>query len=147
MQQPPEWFEVLPVSDLDDPALEVLDAGERAAIALGLSLKADLILIDDRKGAAAARSKGFEVAGTLGILDLAAECGLVDLADAVDRLKSTNFRYWKPSRTTRRNEPKWSIRAADTLWTGRRRTSPSASPSLGFQALLDALLKKHASGD
>jgi predicted nucleic acid-binding protein len=93
MQRPQEWLEVLPVADLDDPALRALDEGERSAIALGLSLKADLILIDERKGAAVALSKGFEVAGTLGVLNLAAERGLIDLADAFDRLKRTNFRY------------------------------------------------------
>ena len=38
-------------------------------------------------------NKGFEVTGTLGVLDLAAERGLVDLVDAFDRLKLTNFRY------------------------------------------------------
>lgn len=60
---------------------------------LGLSLKADLILIDDRKGAAAALQKGLEITGTLGVLDRAAQRGLVDLADALARLKQTNFRY------------------------------------------------------
>lgn len=70
-----------------------LDAGERSAIALGIALKADLILIDERKGAAMAVNKGFETTGTLGILDLAAERGLIDLEEAVDRLKQTNFRY------------------------------------------------------
>lgn len=84
---------MLPAADIDDPALDELDGGERSAIALGLSLKADLILIDDRKGAAVARNKGFEVTGTLGVLDLAAERGLVDLVNALDRLKGTNFRY------------------------------------------------------
>jgi predicted nucleic acid-binding protein len=93
MQQPPGWLEVMPVGDIDDPALSALDSGERSAIALGLSLGADLILIDDRKGAVAALSKGLEVTGTLGVLDLAAERGLVDLVDAFDRLKRTNFRY------------------------------------------------------
>ena len=38
-------------------------------------------------------NKGFETTGTLGILDLAAERGLIDLEEAVDRLKQTNFRY------------------------------------------------------
>jgi predicted nucleic acid-binding protein len=93
MKQLPGWVEVLPVADIDDPVLKALDPGERSAIALGLSLKADLILIDDRKGAAAARNRGFEVTGTLGVRDLAAELGLIDLADAFDRLKHTNFRY------------------------------------------------------
>lgn len=31
--------------------------------------------------------------GTLGVLDLAARRGLVDLADSLTRLKATNFRY------------------------------------------------------
>jgi predicted nucleic acid-binding protein len=93
MQQLPAWLEVMPVADVDDPALEALDRGERSAIALGLSLNADLILIDDRKGATAALNKGFEVTGTLGVLDLAADRGLVDLVDVLDRLKRTNFRY------------------------------------------------------
>src|ERR1035437_829975 len=93
MRQPPGWLEVMPVADIDDPALDALDRGERSAIALGLSLKADLILVADRKGAAVALNKGFEVTGTLGVLDLAAERGLVDLVDAFDRLKRTNFRY------------------------------------------------------
>jgi predicted nucleic acid-binding protein len=67
--------------DTDDPPLGALDKGERSVITLGLSLKAALILIDERKGAAIALSKGFEVVGTLGVLDLAAVRGVVDLAD------------------------------------------------------------------
>jgi predicted nucleic acid-binding protein len=70
-----------------------LDPGERAAISLGLSLKADLILIDERKGTAVALMKGLEATGTLGVLDLAATRGLVNLREALDRLTKTNFRY------------------------------------------------------
>src|SRR5271170_7495678 len=47
ISDPPAWLKVLPVTDVDDPFLKALDPGERAAIALGISLKADLILIDD----------------------------------------------------------------------------------------------------
>jgi hypothetical protein len=54
MQQPPGWFGVLLAAEIGDPALDALDCGEKSAIALGLSLKADLILIDDLKGAAVA---------------------------------------------------------------------------------------------
>lgn len=68
----PAWLEMSVVSASDDPSLRVLDEGEKSAITLGLLLPADLILIDDRRGAAVARDKGFEVTGTLGILDLAA---------------------------------------------------------------------------
>ena len=80
------------ISASDDPSLDALDEGEKSAIALRLSLSAHLLLLDDRKGAAAARGKGFEVTGTLGILDLAARRGMVDLANALARLRATNFR-------------------------------------------------------
>ena len=89
----PAWVEVVSVEALDDAALLPLGAGERAAITLALSMHADLILIDERKGTHVALNKGFEVAGTLGVLALAARRGLVDLADSFDRLKRTNFRY------------------------------------------------------
>jgi predicted nucleic acid-binding protein len=89
----PAWVEVMPVDNVDDAALAPLGAGERAAIALALSLRADLILIDERKGTNVALSKGFEVTGTLGVLGLAARRGLVNLATAFSRLKLTNFRY------------------------------------------------------
>jgi predicted nucleic acid-binding protein len=48
---------VFDAPEIDEPALAGLDAGERDAIALGLSLSADIILIDERKGASVARTK------------------------------------------------------------------------------------------
>lgn len=48
--------------------------------------------MDDRAGVLAARAVGFNVMGTLGILDLAARRGLVDLAAAFARLRATSFR-------------------------------------------------------
>lgn len=92
MNSRPDWIEVAEVGAGDDPSLRALDEGEKSAILLGLTLRTDLILMDDRRGAAVARDKGFEVTGTLGILDLAARRGMVDLADALARLRTTNFR-------------------------------------------------------
>jgi predicted nucleic acid-binding protein len=89
----PAWAEVTRVDSIDDVVLQPLGAGERAAITLALSLHADLILIDERKGTAVALGKGFEVTGTLGVLRLAARRGLVDLAVSFAQLKRTNFRY------------------------------------------------------
>ena len=89
----PNWFSIQEVEATDDPALNALDPGERSAIALGILLKADLILIDERKGSAVAVSKELETTGTLGILDLAAKRKLIDLREAIERLKRTNFRY------------------------------------------------------
>ena len=93
ISHPPDWLKVSPVTETDHPDLKPLDPGERSAITLGLSLEASLILIDERKGASVALSKGLEVTGTLGILDLAARRGLIDLRAALSRLKLTNFRY------------------------------------------------------
>lgn len=50
-----------------------------------ITLKADLILIDERKSSTGAASKGFEITGTLGILDLAAKRKLIDLRGAIER--------------------------------------------------------------
>jgi predicted nucleic acid-binding protein len=88
----PTWLDVSVVRASDDPSFISLDQGENAAITLGLSISADLVLIDDRRGAAVAREKGLEVTGTLGVLDLAARRGIVDLAAALARLRKTNFR-------------------------------------------------------
>jgi predicted nucleic acid-binding protein len=70
-----------------------VDDGERAAILLAIRIAAELLLIDDRDGVNLARSRGFAVTGTLGILDLAATRGLIRLNEAVERLKDTSFRY------------------------------------------------------
>jgi predicted nucleic acid-binding protein len=88
---PPSWLKVLPVTTSDDPAFQSLDEGEKSALTLGMDLGADLILIDDRKGAAAGRRKGFEITGTLGLLTRAAQRGLLDLAGALARLKTRIF--------------------------------------------------------
>jgi predicted nucleic acid-binding protein len=78
MKQLPEWATITPASETNDPLPATLDAGERSAIALGISLKAPLILMDDRRGAMAAVNKGFTITGTLGVLDLAAERRMID---------------------------------------------------------------------
>ena len=48
----------------DDTAFHALDDGEKSALTLGMALGAELILIDDRKGAAVALRKGFQITGT-----------------------------------------------------------------------------------
>ena len=89
----PGWLLVDPSIGPEHPDSAALDDGERAAISLACRIEADLLLMDDRKGMRFAQGEGFKVIGTLGILDLAARRGLVDLARSFDRLKVTNFRY------------------------------------------------------
>jgi len=95
MQQPPQWLEILaaPVVASEDSSLQGLDPGERAAIVLAESIRADLLLIDDRAGAILAQRRGLAVTGTLGVLDLASRAGLLQLQDVFTRLQKTNFRY------------------------------------------------------
>jgi predicted nucleic acid-binding protein len=47
--------------------------------------------MDERDGVKIARKQGLRVTGTLGVLDLAAERGLVDFAEAVQQLQRTTF--------------------------------------------------------
>src|SRR5580698_1587333 len=61
----PSWIEVKQVPNTpDDAALQSLGEGERAAIVLALSIQADLVLIDERKGTRAAIAKGLDATGT-----------------------------------------------------------------------------------
>jgi predicted nucleic acid-binding protein len=93
ISQPPTWLEIVATPHNADPLmLTFLDRGERDAILVALELKADLLLMDDREGVEEAVRLGLVVTGTLGVLDRAAEKGLVDLADTFRRLRTTNFR-------------------------------------------------------
>ena len=66
-----------------------LDAGETAAIALALSLNADVLLIHEKRGRAAARQAGLTVAGVLGELLHARMGGLLpSLRTELQRLRS-----------------------------------------------------------
>jgi predicted nucleic acid-binding protein len=87
----PSWLERRIVSQVPQD-LQHLDPGEQEAIALAQSVDASLVLLDEKKGRQAAQGLGFVVTGTLGVLDLAARRGLMDLVDALKRLERTNFR-------------------------------------------------------
>jgi predicted nucleic acid-binding protein len=91
LAEAPDWLEVRPSPEID-PALRQLDSGEREAIALALSSGANSVLLDERKGRQAARERGLLVSGTLGVIRLAADQGLITVTDALDRLEKTNFR-------------------------------------------------------
>jgi predicted nucleic acid-binding protein len=87
---PPLWLEVAQApSVVHEPGIH---RGEAEAIALAVSLHADLLLMDDRRGVTLAEKQGLVVTGTLGILDIAAERGLIDFAQAIQALESTSFR-------------------------------------------------------
>ncbi len=88
---PPFWLVVQTVSKLD-ATLSFLDPGEQAAITLAQTLPTSLLIIDERLGRQIARERGIPIIGTVGILDNAADRGLVNLEEAITRLQQTNFR-------------------------------------------------------
>jgi predicted nucleic acid-binding protein len=91
MQQLPAWCIVRTPQQPLATVLDVLGAGERAALALAQELHADVVLIDEDKGRQIARSLGFRVTGTLGVLDTAAARGLIDLPAVLTQLQATDF--------------------------------------------------------
>ena len=92
LSRPPSWVRVEAVTQEELASVpEVLDLGERAAIALAEMMRADLLLIDETAGRAEARRRNIRVTGTLGVLRAAAEMGLVNVPDLLVRLEATNF--------------------------------------------------------
>jgi predicted nucleic acid-binding protein len=69
-----------------------LGAGEIEAIALAEELKADVFVVDDWAARREAERRNLTTQGTLGLLSLASERGLIDLAETIARLRTTNFR-------------------------------------------------------
>jgi predicted nucleic acid-binding protein len=88
--QPPEWCEIR-TDPPSYPALQFLDPGERAAIALALSLGAGRLLIDEWEGRAEAERRHLLITGTLGVLAEAHQRSLLDFEAALARLRRTNF--------------------------------------------------------
>lgn len=64
------WFERRQVQDvaLVRRLEQHLDAGEAEAIALAIEMQADLLLLDERRGRAAAKQSSLAVTGLLGVL-------------------------------------------------------------------------------
>ncbi|MFH1110822.1 MAG: DUF3368 domain-containing protein [Planctomycetota bacterium] len=94
IESPPVWLKIDQAPELD-PDLGALGEGEQQAIALARALHADLLLCDDRDARDAALRKSLRVIGTLGVLQEASQNGLLDLGDALAKLRNTNFRVSK----------------------------------------------------
>jgi predicted nucleic acid-binding protein len=86
----PTWLAVRQVSHV--LPIPKLHSGEQEVIALALEVTADLILIDERDGWRAATARGIATIRTAALLAQAAGMGLIDLREAFDRLRRTDFR-------------------------------------------------------
>jgi predicted nucleic acid-binding protein len=64
------WIEIKQISDRDhyEKLITTLDPGEAEAIVLAVELKADALLIDEKKGRKIAQEYGIVITGLLGIL-------------------------------------------------------------------------------
>jgi hypothetical protein len=70
-----------------------VDAGETAAILVAESLRADLLLIDEKIGRKVARARGLSVRGTLGVLVQARQGRLLPaLKPVLDAIVAAGFR-------------------------------------------------------
>lgn len=88
----PAWCEVRASSSTPDPALSELDPGEREAIQLALEAGVNVLLMDETEGRREALRRHLQVAGTVSVLEKAAQRGLIDFRVALERLDQTIFR-------------------------------------------------------
>ena len=89
-----DWIQILPVTNCDLlQTLKVnLDPGEAEAIALAVELKADRLIIDERRGRNEAVKIGLRVTGLLGILLAAKQQGFVlEVRPILDDLIANGF--------------------------------------------------------
>ncbi len=91
ISNPPAWLEIYQAEPTEP--LKGIDEGEAAVISLATALHPDLLLMDDRRGTIFAKSKGFRVTGTLGVLDIAADRDMLVFAQAICALERTSFRF------------------------------------------------------
>lgn len=86
----PQWIRVVKVSNVDNSIQ--LGHGETEAISLAIEKQVSIVLMDERRGRAAAEARGLLPIGTLNILDLADERGLLDGVSSLNDLRHTTFR-------------------------------------------------------
>ena len=90
---PPAWLEVRrPTMEPDAELIAAeLDAGEFDAILLAQELGASELILDDMDGRREAERRHIHFVGTIGVLQAASKRGLLNLRDALTKLRATNF--------------------------------------------------------
>jgi predicted nucleic acid-binding protein len=91
----PDWIHVKSVEnkELQNSYLEKVDIGEASAIALAMELSSPLLILDDLKGRKLASQLNLKYTGTLGVLILARQKGIIPLLKPYfEKIKETDFR-------------------------------------------------------
>ncbi|MEX2379481.1 MAG: DUF3368 domain-containing protein [Vicingaceae bacterium] len=91
----PDFFQIKEPKDKNYQRIleSFLDAGEASAIALALEYNDSLIILDDQKARSEAKQLKLNITGTIGILLLALEKGIIESQDdIIEEIKRTNFR-------------------------------------------------------
>ena len=91
-EHPPGWVLIRNASPVALEEVTRLDRGERDALSLALEMRADRVLMDDRRARVAAAKLGFAVTGTLAILGAAGQLGHLEYDTAIARLLGLGFR-------------------------------------------------------
>lgn len=91
MAKPPSWLEIRSVKYSKNIQPENLDPGEQEAILLAETVKADLIILDDKAARRIAVERGLKIIGLLGILKDASRAGLLDLEITFEQLRNAGF--------------------------------------------------------
>ena len=87
----PGWLEVRRASLELNEVAKSLGKGEREAIALAIELNVDALLLDDKRAKNEARRRNIPVITIFNILETAAGRVWLELPDAIERLRQTNF--------------------------------------------------------
>jgi len=86
---PPSWLRVVKPKHVKP--IPPLHPGETEALTLAQELHAELLLVDERNAYREAVARKINAIGTVRALEQAAEQGLLDLKEAFDRVKQTDF--------------------------------------------------------
>lgn len=90
---PPVWVTVRSADEDILAGIGGLGSGESSAIALAVELRADAVLLDDRKAVREALKEGLNVLSTFALLELASRNGLIEFRSVIDDLSKTSFHF------------------------------------------------------
>jgi predicted nucleic acid-binding protein len=94
----PDWILIKEVNDKEKIKIvsEKLDKGESASIVLAMETKNSLLILDDLQARKYAENIGLPKIGTIGLLQIANNLGLIkNFSEVIEKLKELKFRMPK----------------------------------------------------